>query len=93
MKVDTALPTPIFLICDDASSGTWFEHHKACLTQIRAKGFVVNVASAQAMQALHEAFPGLPLLALPGDALARWLHLTHYPIIIINQKETPSCLS
>ena len=93
MKVDTALPTPIFLMGDDKHSRAWLEKNKTCLTQIRAKGFVVNVASTQAMQALHKNFPDLPLLALPGDALARWLHLSHYPTLIINQKEPPLCLS
>ncbi len=78
------IPEPIFIVGDDALSKTWMNHYQRRLLSLHAKGFVVNVASKEKMAALRKQFSTLPLMPMPGDAFAQWLHLKHYPVLISN---------
>jgi len=49
----------------------------------------VNVRSQAAMDVLQHEFPGLSLHAIPGDALAQWLKLSHYPVWIDHGEAGP----
>ncbi len=81
-RIQIALPQPIFIVGDDQLSKAWLRHFAGRLVHIHAKGFVVNVASQEAMQNLKNNFPQLLFVPMPGDALATWLKLTHYPVLI-----------
>ncbi|MDP1574343.1 MAG: integrating conjugative element protein [Coxiellaceae bacterium] len=81
-SINMALPQPIFIVGDDAISKKWLMRYQTRLTTLHAKGFVVNVDSQESMRSLQQTFPGLPLMAMNGDALAKWLQLAHYPVLI-----------
>lgn len=81
-QVQETLPKPIFIIGDDATSKSWLQKYHGRLSKLHATGFVVNVSSAQAMQALVRAFSHLSLLALPADSIAKNLGVKHYPVLI-----------
>ncbi len=85
-SINVALPHPIFLIGDDQASKEWLEKYADQLQKIQAEGFVVNVQNAGEMEALRQEVPDLPLHPLPGDALATWLKLEHYPALISNHR-------
>lgn len=82
--VDIQLMHPVFLIGDDERSATWLKRYQEKLKLLHAQGFVMNIESANAMKTLQEKFPQLPMLAIPGDAVAQWLGLSHYPALISN---------
>ncbi|MBX9706093.1 MAG: integrating conjugative element protein [Gammaproteobacteria bacterium] len=75
---------PLFIVGDDKESKAWLTQYQKRLIAIHAQGFVVNVESANTMNALQQKFPQLPMMAIPGDGLAQWLHLKHYPVLISN---------
>jgi len=84
-KIQVTLPQPIFIVGDDARSKAWLAQYQQRLVQLHAKGYVVNVSSQEAMNALIDAFQHLALLAIPGDSLAKTLGITHYPVLISDQ--------
>lgn len=83
-SIDIMLPQPIFIIGDDAKSRQWLQNYEARLAQIKAQGFVVNVSNAEEMENLRQSVPDLSLYPIPGDAIANWLNLQHYPALISN---------
>lgn len=74
--------TALFLIGDDPRSHAWLQQRLADLQSLGAAGLVVNVESADALQALRERAPGLSLTPVPGDDLAQRLGLSRYPVLI-----------
>ena len=80
--IKMVLPEPIFIVGDDALSKTWMNHYQKRLAALHTKGFVVNVASQADMKTLRQQFHQLSLMPMPGDTLAQWLHLKHYPALI-----------
>lgn len=74
--------TTLFLIGDDPRSHAWLQQRLPDLQRLDAAGLVVNVESAQALQALRERAPGLSLTPVPGDDLAARLGLSRYPVLI-----------
>jgi len=74
--------TPMFLIGTDARSQTWLRRHAERLRALNAIGFVVEVASMDALDSLRHQAPGLTLSPTSGDEIARRLHLDHYPVLI-----------
>ncbi|MCW5588119.1 MAG: integrating conjugative element protein [Legionellales bacterium] len=82
--IHVTLPQPIFIVGDDAMSKAWLRQYQQRLAKLRAKGYVVNVSSKEAMQALTAAFSHLSLMAIPGDSIAKNLGLKHYPALISN---------
>ncbi|MBX9704959.1 MAG: integrating conjugative element protein [Gammaproteobacteria bacterium] len=84
ISVHVVLTHPLFIIGDDARSKAWLVHYQKRLIMVRAQGLVVNIESHDAMTALQQQFTELPLIAISGDAIAQWLHLKHYPVLISN---------
>ena len=80
--IQVTLPTPIFIVGDDTQSKSWLKQYKRRLLQLHATGFIVNAESCSAILTLQLAFPKLSFYPLPGDALAEWLKLKHYPALI-----------
>lgn len=74
--------SPVFIIGDDARSRAWLPQHLRSLRELGAVGLVVNIESAQALDALRRLAPGLVLAPTSGDDLARRLGLRHYPVLI-----------
>ncbi|AZE99505.1 hypothetical protein C4J95_2043 [Pseudomonas orientalis] len=74
--------TALFLIGDGPRSHAWLQQRLPDLQRLGAAGLVVNVESAQALQALRDRAPGLSLTPVPGDDLAQRLGLTRYPVLI-----------
>lgn len=82
--IQATLSQPIFIVGDDAMSKAWLRQYQQHLAKLRAKGYVVNVPSKEAMQALTASFSHLSLMAIPGDSIAKNLGLKHYPALISN---------
>ncbi len=82
--IDVQLPQPIFLVGDDEPSRKWIKTYASKLKQLHAQGFVVNVENENDMESLRQLAPNLSFYPMPGDALAEWLHLQHYPVLISN---------
>lgn len=74
--------TPLFLVGDDDRSRTWLRQRRAALTELRAVGMAVNVATPEALAALRRLVPGLTLAPASGDDVAQRLGLRHYPVLI-----------
>lgn len=74
--------SPIFLIGDDSRSRAWLHQRIDALRQLNAIGFIVNVESSEALDGLRRLAPGLALVPVSGDDLARRLGLSHYPALI-----------
>lgn len=74
--------TPFFLIGDDALSKQWLVKNKAKLIQLKARGMVVNVATANGLASLKALAPELYLAPIAGDDIAKRLSLKHYPVLI-----------
>lgn len=74
--------SPFFLVGDDDRSRAWLERRGPALRRMQAVGLVVNVAQPQALAALRRMVPGLTLMPVSGDDLARRLGIHHYPLLI-----------
>lgn len=74
--------TALFLIGDDPRSHAWLQQRLPELQRLGAAGLVVNVESADALQALRDRTPGLSLTPVSGDDLAARLGLNRYPLLI-----------
>lgn len=74
--------TPLFLIGDDERSRAWLRQRRSAMTELRAVGMVVNVATPEALVALRRLAPGLTLAPASGDDLAQRLGVRHYPVLI-----------
>jgi integrating conjugative element protein (TIGR03765 family) len=73
---------PIFLIGDDDLSKAWLRARLPLLRQIKATGFVVDVSTAPALQALRQMAGGLELVPASGVDLAQRMQIKHYPVLI-----------
>lgn len=73
---------PLFLIGDDERSRAWLSKQQSKLRQLSARGLVVQVENAAALQALRSLAPGLELVPVAGDDMAQRLNLSHYPVLI-----------
>ncbi len=74
--------TPLFLVGDDDRSRAWLRQRRAALTELRAVGMVVNVATPEALAALRKLVPGITLAPASGDDVAQRLGVRHYPVLI-----------
>lgn len=73
---------PFFLVGDDDHSRTWLREQELTLRKLNAVGLVVNVATIEALTAMRQLVPGLPMAPVSGDDLAERLGLQHYPVLI-----------
>ncbi len=81
-KIKVLFSSPIFIVGDDGFSKRWLGHVEDRLIQLHAKGFVVNIQSAVDLKKLQTQFPKLELIPMPSNALATWLQLFHYPVLV-----------
>lgn len=73
----------MFIIGDDPVSWHWLSNNREFLKDKKAVGLVVNVDSAQRMNALTQiAGEGLVLQPTPGEDLAKHLGIRHYPFYL-----------
>ena len=80
-KIDFAgFSYSIFIIGDDALSRKWLREHAEILKKIQAIGFVTNIQTHEAYEALQE-LAGVPLLPANVDDLLGVLKTDHYPLI------------
>lgn len=80
-KIDSAgFSYSLFIIGDDPLSRKWLTDHAEILKKIQAIGFVTNIQSHEAYEALQE-MAGLPLLPANVDDLLAVLKAEHYPLI------------
>lgn len=80
---------PVFIIGDDELSRRWLVSRRDQLKQDNATGYVVNVATEAAWQALQALAAGLTLLPVSGSDLAARLRFSHYPVLISERGLTP----
>jgi integrating conjugative element protein (TIGR03765 family) len=80
------LERPVFMVGADPLSLRWLAVHQASLKRHQALGLAVNVATAAQLQQLQQAAGGLAIYPVAGDALARQLDLTHYPVLITGSR-------
>ncbi|HBN9632389.1 TPA: integrating conjugative element protein [Pseudomonas aeruginosa] len=73
---------PLFLVGDDQRSHAWLQQWAPRLRELGAVGLVVNISSAESLDALRALAPELPLSPVAGDDLAERLGLRHYPVLI-----------
>ena len=73
---------PLFLVGDDQRSRAWLQQRALRLRELGAVGLVVNISSAESLDALRALVPGLPLSPVAGDDLAERLGLRHSPVLI-----------
>lgn len=73
---------PFFLVGDDQRSRAWLQQRAPRLRELGAVGLVVNISSAESLNALRALVPGLRLSPVAGDDLAERLGLRHYPVLI-----------
>jgi integrating conjugative element protein (TIGR03765 family) len=79
----------LFLVGDDALSRAWLKGNASRLQQLHAAGMVVNVQTADGLDALRALAPGLVMAPASGSTLARRLQLSHYPVLITDREMTP----
>lgn len=70
----------LFIIGDDPLSHKWLTEHAVELKKIQAIGFVTNIESNKAYEALQE-MAGVSLLPANVDDLLAVLKADHYPLI------------
>jgi len=70
----------LFIIGDDPVSHQWLAEHLKLLKKIQAIGFVTNIESNEAYEALQKK-AGVPLLPANVDDLLTVLNASHYPLI------------
>jgi integrating conjugative element protein (TIGR03765 family) len=73
---------PFFLVGDDQRSRAWLQQRALRLRELGAVGLIVNISSAESLDALRALVPGLPLSPVAGDDLAERLGLRDYPVLI-----------
>ncbi len=74
--------SPFFILNDDATNINWLRDHRTQLQQLHAVGFVANVSTPARMAELQALAPQLPISAVPMNAIAQALTLTHVPVLI-----------
>ncbi|RJX68662.1 integrating conjugative element protein [Vibrio sinensis] len=80
----THIGMPLFIVGDDELSHRWLNARKVYLKSIHAVGIVVNVKSEAGLARMNSY--GLTMYPVPGKDFARAFGLTHYPVLIENQK-------
>lgn len=83
-RLELTSMAPFFLIGSDQRSLQWLQTHANRLRQMGAAGLAVEVGSADDLAQLRAVAPGLIILPVNGDDIARRLQLEHYPILITN---------
>ncbi|MGI9304733.1 MAG: PFL_4695 family integrating conjugative element protein [Gammaproteobacteria bacterium] len=85
----TRLPRPLFLIGTDHRSLLWLKARRDSLRQLNAVGLVVDANSVTALKRLLAAGDGLLMVPASASDIARALHLTHYPVLLVDDRAEP----
>lgn len=83
------LPRPLFLIGTDRRSLVWLKAHHEKLRQLNAVGLVVEAESVPALKKIMAAAHGILLVPASASDIASALELTHYPVLLIEDRAEP----
>ncbi|WP_437884518.1 integrating conjugative element protein [Pseudomonas sp. LRF_L74] len=76
---------PFFLVGADEFSIQWLRARAADLRSINAAGLAVEVHTPADLARIRATAPGLMILPVNGDDIARRLQIEHYPVLITGQ--------
>ena len=88
-KLPTRLPRPLFLLGTDRRSLAWLKVHYAKLRQLNAVGLIIDANSVPELKRIMLAAEGLLLVPASASDIARALDLTHYPVLLIDDRAVP----
>lgn len=86
MKSVPGLITPLFILGMDEVSLSWFGRAAQGLSEMGARGIVVQASDRSAWRALQRRAreAGIDLMLLEGDAIARGYGISTYPTVLVN---------
>jgi integrating conjugative element protein (TIGR03765 family) len=86
MKTVPGLITPLFIMGMDEVSLTWFGRAAQGLSDIGARGIVVQATQRSAWRALQQRARtvGIDLMLLEGDAIAQGYGISTYPTVLMS---------
>jgi integrating conjugative element protein (TIGR03765 family) len=82
VKLQSWLPTAVFLIGTDDMSKAWIVRNRDLLAKQRAAGIVVHADNIEAFRSMQTLGHGLPMAPSSADELAKRLRLNVYPVLI-----------
>jgi integrating conjugative element protein (TIGR03765 family) len=82
VKLQSWLPTAVFLIGTDEMSKEWIVRNREVLAKQRAAGIVVQADNIDAFRSVQALGRGLPMAPSSAEALAKRLRLNVYPVLI-----------
>lgn len=85
---DKQVPRPFFIIGTDEYSTEWLKANHEYLKQINARGLITNVDSSNDIDALRSLVNGIPIDAMPVDAIAETFELNYYPVLVLQEEIT-----
>jgi integrating conjugative element protein (TIGR03765 family) len=77
---------PVFIAGSDALSREWLRLNHDRLLELRAVGILTEVENEEKLQELRQQFPRLPLMPMSADAIADYLPVRHYPLLITRDR-------
>ena len=86
MKMVPGLVTPLFIMGMDEVSLTWFAQAAQGLSDIGAKGIVVQASERSAWRDLHSRArkAGIDLMLLDGNSIAQGYGIRTYPTVLVS---------
>ena len=82
VKLQSWLPTAVFLIGTDEMSKEWLVRNRDLLAKQRAAGIVVHADNIDAFRSVQTLGRGLPMAPSSAEELAKRLKLNVYPVLI-----------
>jgi len=86
MKTIPGLTTPLFIMGMDERSLNWFSRAAKGLSDISARGIVVQATQRSGWRDLHSRAreAGIALMLLDGDAIAQGYRINTYPTVLMS---------
>lgn len=86
LRVQEGLVTPLFLMGMDRVSLAWFDRAAQGLSDVGARGVVVEASDTNDWRSLqqHASDLGIPLMLLDGDAMAEGYQVSTYPVVFVS---------
>lgn len=82
VKLQSWLPTGVFLVGTDEMSKAWIVRNRDVLARQRAAGIVVHADNMDAFRSVQVLGRGLPMAPSSAEDLAKRLRLNVYPVLI-----------
>jgi integrating conjugative element protein (TIGR03765 family) len=82
LKLQSWLPTPVFLVGTDDYSKQWMVRNRDFLARQKAAGIVIDADNLAAFRSIQQVGQGLPMAPSSAEDLARRLRLSVYPVLI-----------